>query len=372
LIFLAARARSNGAGGLVAAGAFWLSNFVYHVTPLARVNALAALLSLAGVLCIGRASRGWALLGAVLLLAALFTKPTAADAVAAALLGLWLARRRLALAIGAGLAVVGLLLAALLETGTQGAFSLNVFFGNVNPFSPDQLREYLLNFAVLHAVPLALAVWAMAGAVRAKHLDGMHLFFLAGLVAALGVGKWGAGESYFLSVVTASSVLAGEVAGRLICRPAPFAALVPLLLLAQSFVSAHGAVASQLALPDRGLQAAALAAEPTYADLERGHGIVTRLREEPGEGLVEDPGFELAAGKAVVGNATHLRNLYQAGLWRPDRLVAELAARRYHTVVLDAELYPEPVLEAIGRHYFLYDTVQVYRARQQIFLPGAS
>jgi hypothetical protein len=41
-------------------------------------------------------------------------------------------------------------------------------------------------------------------------------------------------------------------------------------------------------------------------------------------------------------------------------------------VVLDAELYPEPVLTAIGRNYFLYDTVEVYQAIQKVFLPGAS
>jgi hypothetical protein len=88
--------------------------------------------------------------------------------------------------------------------------------------------------------------------------------------------------------------------------------------------------------------------------------------------LSEDPGFTLAAGKEIVGNATHLRNLYQAGLWQPEPLVTDLAARRYHTVVLDAELYPEPVLSAIGRNYFLYDTVMVYQATQKVFLPGAS
>jgi hypothetical protein len=52
--------------------------------------------------------------------------------------------------------------------------------------------------------------------------------------------------------------------------------------------------------------------------------------------------------------------------------VADVLARRYHTVVLDAELYPEPVLSAIGRSYFLYDTVHVHRATQQVFFPGST
>jgi hypothetical protein len=235
------------------------------------------------------------------------------------------------------------------------------------------LRDYLLNFLLLHAAVVGLALYSLVGAVRRRALEPMHLFLLTGLGMAVGVGKWGAGESYFLSAIVASSVLAGQVAGQLVEARRSIAGLVPALLIAQSFLSAHGAISERVqALPDRGLQAAALATAPSFADLERGHSIESRLRAGDGPGLVEDPGFDVAAGREVVGNATHLRNLYEAGLWKPDNLVADIVARRYHTVVLDAELYPEPVLIAIGRHYFLYDTVDVYRATQKVFLPGAS
>lgn len=373
LIFLAARVRSNGAGGVVAAGVFFLSNYVYHVTPLARVNALTALLAFAGVWCLTRPARGRAIAGALLLLAALFTKPTAVDAVAAGLLGVWAARRSLAVLVGGVIAGGVLVIGTALEFSTRGAFSLNVLLGNVNPFLPGQLRDYLANFALLHAVPLLLAGAAVLMAGLRGRLDALHWFLLTGGVAALGVGKWGAGESYFLSAIVASSVLAGNIAGRLVARGGAVSAGVAALLLLQCLISAHGFVSRLVpALPDRGLQAAALAAEPTPADLERGYGIVTLLRSQELPSLVEDPGFVLVAGREVVGNATHLRNLHQAGLWSADPLVADLAARRYHTVVLDAELYPEPVLAAIGRYYFLYERVTVYRATQQIFLRGGT
>jgi hypothetical protein len=370
---LAARASGGGTAGLVATGAFWLSNYVYHVTPLARVNALTAFLAFAGLLAVSRLRRGWVALGTGLLLAAIYTKPTAIDAAAAAVVFLWLARRRLALMFGVVMAASGLLLAAVIELATERAFSLNVLLGNVNPFIPGQLQDYLVNFCLLHAVPLGLALCSFARGLRLRQLDQIQLFLLAGLVMALGVGKWGAGESYFLSAIIAACVLAGRATTRLIASGNVWAKLVPVLFLAQSLVSAHGAISAWLPiLPDRGLQAAALAPEPTYADLERGHSIVTRLRAMPGPALVEDPSFGLAAGKEVVGNSTHLRNLHEAGVWRSDNLVADVVARRYHTVVLDAELYPEPVLAAIGRHYFLYEVVVVHRARQQVFLPGAS
>jgi hypothetical protein len=39
-------------------------------------------------------------------------------------------------------------------------------------------------------------------------------------------------------------------------------------------------------------------------------------------------------------------------------------------VVLDAELYPEPVLTAIGQSYFLERTVHMNGATYHVFLPG--
>jgi hypothetical protein len=71
-----------------------------------------------------------------------------------------------------------------------------------------------------------------------------------------------------------------------------------------------------------------------------------------------------------VGNATHLRNLYLSGLWDPTPMVNDLRAHKYGIVILDAELYPEPVLSAIGQFYFLDRTVRVNGATYQVFLPG--
>ncbi len=86
--------------------------------------------------------------------------------------------------------------------------------------------------------------------------------------------------------------------------------------------------------------------------------------------LSEDPSFAVVAGQPLIGNATHLRNLYQAGLWDPSPMVNDVRAHRYAIVILDAELYPEPVLAAIGQSYFLDRSVQVNGATYRIFLPG--
>jgi hypothetical protein len=123
-------------------------------------------------------------------------------------------------------------------------------------------------------------------------------------------------------------------------------------------------------LPDRGPQGAFLGRAPS-ADDERGaQSIADQIRGLDGPVLSEDPSFAVMAGRPLVGNATHLRNLQKAGLWDPEPLVSEIHARKYAIVVLDAELYPEPVLAAIGQSYFLDRTVRVNGATYHVFLPG--
>jgi hypothetical protein len=86
--------------------------------------------------------------------------------------------------------------------------------------------------------------------------------------------------------------------------------------------------------------------------------------------LSEDPSFAVAAGRPLVANATHLRNLYLAGLWDPAPMVNDLRAHKYAIVILDAELYPEPVLTAIGQSYFLASSARINGATYHVFLPG--
>lgn len=372
LVFWSARRRGGLLAGLVSAGLLLASTYAFHTTPLARVNALAALFSLGGLLLLEGAGRARLVAGGALLLLALYTKPTAVDAAAAGLAGVWLGDRRSAVGLTVGLALAGGMALLALQALTGGAFFLNVVQGNVNPFSPDQLLAYWANFAALHAVALALAGAELVAAWRERRLGPLHFFLLTGQAMALGVGKWGAGESYFLSAVVAASLLAGPAAARLArAAPSTLAPLLPLALAAQLAYGTHGELAMlHPALADRGLQGRALGALPSPDDERAGWELVKRLREVGGPVLSEDPAFALAAGQDVIGNATHLRNLHQAGLWVSDGLVADVRARRYHMVVLHAELYPEPVLAAIGRSYYLDDTFQVYGAEQQLFLPG--
>jgi hypothetical protein len=248
-----------------------------------------------------------------------------------------------------------------------------VVVGNANPFDLAQLDAYLSNFSVLHCVLLVTAAAQAVWLLRRRRWSPWLCYAITSAVAALGVAKWGAGESYFLGSIAAVCVLSALWVGRFLdSRPSArlrwsFGAA----LLLQGLLLSHAMLTAVVPwLPDRGPQAAFLGHAPGPEDEQAGEAIATAIRRAPGPALSEDPSFEVAAGKPLVGNATHLRNLYKAGLWDPSPMVNDLRAHKYAIVVLDAQLYPEPVLAAIGQSYFLERSVRVNGATYELFLPG--
>jgi hypothetical protein len=254
---------------------------------------------------------------------------------------------------------------------THGTFWLNVVAGNANPFDLGQLKTYIMNFSLLHCVLLVLAGAECVRLLRARTWSPWALYWIASSIAALGVAKWGAGESYFLGLIAATCVLGACQAARLLNTARSRLALGVALMI-QALLLSHAVLSAAVPwLPDRGLQSGMLGHPPSIEDRQAADGLALQLRRAAGPTLAEDPSFAVVAGRPLVGNATHLRNLYQAGLWDPTPVVNDLHAHRYAIVVLDAELYPEPILTAIGQSYFLDRAVRINNATSHLFLPGS-
>src|SRR5204862_5156932 len=94
----AKRLAGSTLAGILAAGFFLASPYVFHTTPLARVNATALLLAVIGLWLVEVPTRGRVVLASLAFLAALFTKQTTIDAAVAGLVWLALRHWRLALA----------------------------------------------------------------------------------------------------------------------------------------------------------------------------------------------------------------------------------------------------------------------------------
>jgi Dolichyl-phosphate-mannose-protein mannosyltransferase len=372
---LVTRRSGSGVAGLTSGLLFLASTYVFHTTPLARVNALALLFALAGlVCCYGRSTR-WQVAAVLLFVVALFTKQTTVDAVAAGLLVLVLTDVRRGLLAGLAVGLIGGIAFLIIDRLHAGQFWVNVVVGNVNPFDWQQAFDYYRNFLEIHLVIVVLAAVEVARALRSRSVGPLEAYWIIALTLAISVGKWGAGESYFLAPIAASTALAGLTLARALAQASQQpsqAVIASVLLLAQGVLFSHGPMYHLGPIfADRGAQASVLGRSPDGPEIAEASPLTDTLSRAPGPVLVEDSSYALASGKEVVGNATHLRNLHRAGVWTGEKLIADLEQRRFSWVVLDAELYPEPVLTAIGRYYFLYEEYEINGTRQQLFAPGA-
>jgi hypothetical protein len=395
------------AGGLATA-LFLASPYVFHTTPLARVNSLSLMFAVLALSLFEAPTRWRALLGALTVLAALFTKQTALDAAVAALGFALVVRPRMGALAASIVAIGGIALLGGLISATDGAFWLNVVVANNNPFEFEQLVTYLANFGVLHLVLLALAGAEWWRAVQRRALSPWILYYPIALAATLTVGKWGAGESYFLGAITATSLLAACRIGRLIMGKRSDGAgsivlfprspnrgagrgervstpqrgvwllqqverrrsLLATALLLQTLLFAHAPLSNRIGwLPDRGPQAMFLGRPLDGDEVVAFSELAAFARSVPGPILSEEPSLAIAAGKPVVGNATQLRNLHEQGRWDATLLVADVERHRFGLVVLNAQLFPAPVLAAIGAHYALDRTVSAAGSTFLVLVP---
>jgi hypothetical protein len=90
---------------------------------------------------------------------------------------------------------------------------------------------------------------------------------------------------------------------------------------------------------------------PNERDTAAGMAIANEILEGDTAAFSEEAGFNFYAGRDVVTNPTQLLNLYQNGQLELDNMVDMLNGQQFDTIILRAQFYPPPVLEAIGRHY---------------------
>lgn len=357
--------------GAIAGLIFLASNYVYHVAPLARVNTLALACALAGLYFIAKRRTHWIALGVVFLLLAAYTKQTALDAVAAGVAFLILWRWRQGLAWGAGLVAAGVATAYWLNRATGGQFYLNTIQGNVNDFDWSQVAYFFGNFFGSHTIILMGAIGALALMVRQRWLSPWPFYAIIGIMGAFSVGKWGAGESYFLSTIASASVLSGIAVAHLRRRMPAWAWMIPVLILVQLRLFWHSSVDDLVpGWRDTGPQSEVLGHLVNREDYENGWRIVEYVTDTPKDVLAEEVGFNLVANKRVIGNTTQIKNLHLAYLWDDSKLIEALERKDFGTVVLNGQQYPHTVLDAIGRNYREITVIRMNRFNYMILRPA--
>ena len=105
--------------------------------------------------------------------------------------------------------------------------------------------------------------------------------------------------------------------------------------------------------------ASGLGRPPTAQDTAAGKKIVSFIAEGETAAFGEDAGFNLYLERDVITNPTQLLNLYNNNAVDLTEMQAMLDQQEFDTVVLRAQFYPPPVLDAIGQRYRTEELVQM-------------
>ncbi len=369
---------------------FLASNYTFAIGPLFRQHMTMVMFETLAIVALARfdwrsaagavQAAPWRdrrlLLGLAALLAAGYSKPLALATALAAFAYLFLRGPRRALAAGLGLALVGGGLFLWIDWQTQGWWFVSIIRANLNDYDLQQTLGFYREWLELHGVIAVAAFGYFIYELYFSRLSAYAVWFAFAFANGALSGKFGAGESYFVTTTAAACLLAGLAVGKLLRGSAAatrsvwfrigVAVVLPLLVLVQTRLTLHvytdgpvyAPLARLLGVADnsgRGYYDSQgytqLGPRPTRADHEAGYAIMARARAAPGPVFSEEAAFVLAAGKPVVTNPFVQLVMYQAGLFDPAEEIRQIEARAFGLVILRAQFYPPPVLEALGAHY---------------------
>jgi 4-amino-4-deoxy-L-arabinose transferase-like glycosyltransferase len=377
------------------------SNFIYHVGPLYRQHMMMVLFELLAVIAISkytdpRHGKRYIVLSMLALLAAGYTKQLSVATVAAVLFFLFLRSPKKAILAGFGLAIVAGGIFLLIDVATQHQWFINTMTANANAYDYRQALDLYRQFFTLHFFTAALAIGYSGYQLYWDRLSAYTIWFGFTLINSALAGKWGAGESYFATVVVASCILSGFAAVKLkqsLSIKRPRAALlvsfaIPLLYLAQAYSMRHlpttGPIFGPLAdLIGVGRGTSVYAGYPYYdaigytqvghlptdEDTAAGDRIAALIKATGKPALTEEAMLALRADQPVVTNPTQLLNLWNNHALDPTELIASIDRQDYGLVVLRAQFYPPPVLQAIGARYEPIDDVMMNGFQYRVLSP---
>src|SRR5512137_1637005 len=255
---------------------------------------------------------------------------------------------------------------------------------NANAYDYRQALDLYRQFFTLHFFTVALAIGYSVYQLYWDRLSAYTIWFGFTLINSALAGKWGAGESYFATAIVASCILSGFAVVKLketLAIKRPRAALlvsfaIPLLYLAQAYSMRHlptdGPIFGPLAdLVGVGRGTSVYAGYPYYdsigytqvghlptaADTAAGDRIAALIKASGKPAFTEEALLALRADQPVVTNPTQLLNLWNKHALDPTELIASIDRQDYGLVVLRAQFYPPPVLQAIGARYEPVDDV---------------
>ena len=392
--------------------AFLASNYIYHVGPLFRQHLFMVMFETLAVVWLAwtidkedqekRPFHKHLLIVMLLLLMAGYTKQLAYATVVAVFLFLLLRQPKRAILWGVPFAIVTAAIFLWLNIATDGYWYLNTVTANINPFIPGQAQGLFRQWFRLHIVITVVAALFSIYQLYFDRLSVYTVWFVVAVANSVTAGKWGAGESYFATAIAASCILTGIAFSRLldwseennwqlsiVNSQLLIGILIPGLFLFQASRMFHmpthtpalQAVAAALGKPTEVMIApqtscsavrdpepipyvdaagvSLLGRPPNAADSAAGIQITQFIAEGKTAAFSEDAGFNFYLDREIITNPTQLLNLYNNNEVDLTEMIKMLNEQAFDSVVLRAQFYPPPVLDAIGQQYETVDLVQM-------------
>ena len=406
---------------LAAGLAFLASNTVYHIGPLLRQHMTMVMFEILAITLLAHAyprrKRGQIALALFLLILAGYTKQLAAFTAIAALLWMFLRNPRRAMLWGIAFAVTGAGIFAWMTWATNGEWWRQAILANANQVDPVQIIALFELWIKLHGFLILPALLFVLYELYLDRISVYSAWFVVTIVlGGVSAGTWGGGDSYYATSIAAMCILSGIFLARStrqswsmrqnyvsnslkrlwaplrpILMPGIFI-VVPLLYLGYGIATLKMPTTG----PFFGTVSQVFSIEPnitedffdsatfnvrgyarigyltTQEDIDAGYRIVAMMQAAEGPVLSEEAGFNLAAGKDVVTNPTQLLNLWFRGLFDGSELLGMIENQEFELIVMRAQFYPLPVLEAIAENYEQSEIIRMNRFDYTILRPIAS
>ncbi len=335
-------------------------------------------------------------IGLALLLAALYTKQQAVDAVAAGFLFLLWRRPKLAIICGLIFGAIGGGLFLVIDRLTAHQFYVNLIKVNLNDYLPRQLREQWTAYGLMHAPLLILAAIYAFTTLRSKARVSLWLCYLIATgLGSLLVGKFGASETYFYSNIAALTIAAAlsienlkskikdqGTGERQDGRPktedrrprgifdfrlspsvlSPQSSVLLSLLFLQNLLFFHSPEVPhpwQDFIKGHSGNYVLFGRLPSEADRAAGQHLADLVKAAPPPVLTEEASFAMVNGYEVVTNPSNILVFHQAGLWQGEELKRMIQERRFSLILLHGYFLPGFIQEQIQANYRQKETVRL-------------
>jgi len=203
---------------------FLINPYVLEWSSLFRIDMLALLFSLAGLYCVIKnpQKNKSIILASILFVLAAYTRQSyGLAAPLAALIWTWTKNKKQALKLFLIYAISGLAIFGLLQTLTNRGFFFHIITANINPFNWTTVLHFAQDVARKMPWVLALLVFYLALGWRyTQSYPYLAPYLIAGMIAALTIGKVGSNVNYLVEISAGFGLLTGIIYGEL-CETIP-------------------------------------------------------------------------------------------------------------------------------------------------------